>query len=1215
MRARVANQHALTNHSICAQAAVETPPESDNEQDRDEANKSAEESDAEGEERESEADTTKKPSSASDEQEHSKDEGSELHEDHAPASTPAEEVNQETSTAATAATAAVAAVTTAAVATAPAAAEQKKSGFLSRMFGRNNKAPETPAKGRPSASHVVEPSQPEPPAVDKADKQDKQAPESMDSLAVGGKESSANQTASATAKADAKDKAVAQNDKPAPASTPPMASPQPSKKPTVRVAGGGNILSKMLLSDLGAILQIAPRKLKSETQAAIKSVNEAVSKGCKDDDTLAAFLRENHQAQKAALLACATRSPARLPQLGMAIVQRLANADALSAEKFSGVGVAIKACAEGMDETTQFRALQVINAAMQHPTLALNSASCLQMMETLLSLNGAKSPIVASAASAALRQALGSMLDLADDLFDQGGKEGMEVVADVIADLVLIANSDKPERLKFKVWMGSAALCTEVIGMAINNHPHVFLKHERLKSTLVDDICPFVIAKLQYTMWTGGRRREQTYRFCQRMFRVAAIILSKFGPTIANEQVGMEIVPSQANILVLMSIMADATKSPDEKPGAERPLWHRQLALEALHLYCAQEGVTEQLRRLFVLCSSEEKELQPVKEVPKMSPPKKQENPPATKEEKQKPAPLDKEKKKKKKKAQTKKESEQESDGAGAEGKNEEEKSEKRHDDEGDGDDLEEGEKAGQDKDDEGGDEKQPREKAAGENGALTDEDDDDDDDDEEEEEGEKEVPAVLDEHDEEHFEENAEIHEQAQLDNDSLDNVLATMLKAVDSSIRAFSVSSEEAQTSPTALLILQGSSAEPQAALLSQAHCYALALHCASTLSRSMAELCGVVVSEDNFQGQYTLKPAPPINDGILKANRDVCMHMIRGFWSPLQQALEATHGVPFTEASLQPFVRYVCACNALHQAGLRDTALRALCNAAISPSGDGSIQNLALCRMLIGLAFELGGALKEGWVPMLEFMQRLDNALTTAGMPPDRAADKAQYKVWQQTFLKAQLARTPSGRVAGDGTVPAEEPAEEQAVDENASVELKDLRAALTLLFKSTKSLPNGALNELIVGINTSAKGSPHAFVSFFMDRMMDAAHYNMHRIEVWVDHAVGLLKMVAEHSFQNVREYAVKCVPRLVAEAFQYVHDEMKGDGKDTNTKEVVRRRLVIRETKAKLLTCFQAMHKSIHVDTKTGVLDGLLQVGFSPVFCLWCVRLRVITFLG
>jgi hypothetical protein len=440
-------------------------------------------------------------------------------------------------------------------------------------------------------------------------------------------------------------------------------------------------------------------------------------------------------------------------------------------------------------------------------------------------------------------------------------------------------------------------------------------------------------------------------------------------------------------------------------------------------------------------------------------------------------------------------------------------------------------------------------------------------------------------------------------------------MLKAVDSSIRAFSVSSEAAQTSSTALLIMQGSSAEPQAALMSQAHCYTLALHCASTLSRSMAELCGVVICDDNFHGQYTLKAVPPVNDAVLKANKDVCMHMIRGFWSPLQQALETSHGVPFTEASLQPFVRYVCACNALHQASLRDVALRALCNAAISSTGDSSsIQNLALCRMVLGLMFELAASLKEGWVPLLEFTQRLDQALTSAGIPPDRAVDRAQYKVWTQTFLRAQLARTPSGRSTDEGAAPATTPPTEEEASESAGAEYKDLRAALTLLFKSTPSLPSNALNELMNGLNQSAKGSPHACVPFFMDRMMDTAHYNMHRIEEWVDHAMGILRMVAEHSFQNVREYAVKCVPRLVAEAFNYLHEHVKGidgDGRAVDAKEMVRRRLAARETKAKLLGCFQAMHKSLHVDTKNGVLDGLLQVCICVVWecactfaCVW-----------
>lgn len=107
-------------------------------------------------------------------------------------------------------------------------------------------------------------------------------------------------------------------------------------------------------------------------------------------------------------------------------------------------------------------------------------------------------------------------------------------------------------------------------------------------------------------------------------------------------------------------------------------------------------------------------------------------------------------------------------------------------------------------------------------------------------------------------------------------------------------------------------------------------------------------------------------------------------------------------------------------------------------------------------------------------------------------------------------------------------------------------------------------------------------------------MHACPYSLHesgRMDVWLDSATVHLKMAADHTNPSVRSYAVKCVPKLVQEAFIFVSEDLQAASREE--KKV--KKAATKESKKKLLNVFFALHKCEHMDTKKSILEGMLKV--------------------
>lgn len=109
---------------------------------------------------------------------------------------------------------------------------------------------------------------------------------------------------------------------------------------------------------------------------------------------------------------------------------------------------------------------------------------------------------------------------------------------------------------------------------------------------------------LQYAVWTGGKRKEQSYVRSARVLRLASTLIGRFACRPGDP--AQAVLVHHSNMIFLLSMMADADahrQSTVAGPNAaEKPVWHRQLALECLLYYFVQPEIPDQLLNLFSMC-------------------------------------------------------------------------------------------------------------------------------------------------------------------------------------------------------------------------------------------------------------------------------------------------------------------------------------------------------------------------------------------------------------------------------------------------------------------------------------------------------------------------------------------------------------------------------------------------------------------------------------
>lgn len=665
------------------------------------------------------------------------------------------------------------------------------------------------------------------------------------------------------------------------------------------------------------------------------------------------------------------------------------------------------------------------------------------------------------------------------------------IAAEVIEELVVLAGGKSSRVLSYEAYPGGVTLVIDVISWMLQSNSKAFLTSELLSDLLNASIFPFVVTSMQFSVWSGGKRKEQTYVRTARILRLGSTLLSCFGCPRGEAIIARNaVVTHQTNLIFLLSMMADTDPSRQMyTPGsgaAEKPVWHRQLALECFVNYCLQADVGDQLVSFYVMCFGSEPPAPPTavaleKEVVGV---------PASEV-------------------------------------------------------VAEGVEKVQDEAAEGGD--APSADA-----------------------GAEAAPAAA----------------------PLTDNVAERMMMAVESNITFASglkIKPEVVlkdvvvmrRTDPTHLL-LGNLSPTPPKEVFSNDMCVNLAITCIISTTSAMARLCGL--PDRPAALSYKLSNRELEGDAaLIRENSNAVLHMLDNTMGSIRASLKGANGPVFSQKLMHTYELFVKVCCVTGANARRDQALFAMCEAAIPLSPPGAqIHDMPLCKMLIQLAFHMPAALGSGWTFVTCLLQRLDAALTAGGIPPEkRPGDKAQHAAWG-----AKLRR----QVSGQNDAPAE----------GVAGEMEDLRKASALLLYETASMGDASLVDVLCGLRGASKEcverneedrtfeDTQKEVKFLVGATIDVAHYNMGNSGAWLEPTVLHLKFIAENPSKELREYAVKSLSKLIADAFTEVHDELKL----LSAEEKKVRAPVLREQKRRLLTAYDTLYRSDFKDSKISVLEGL-----------------------
>jgi len=183
-----------------------------------------------------------------------------------------------------------------------------------------------------------------------------------------------------------------------------------------------------------------------------------------------------------------------------------------------------------------------------------------------------------------------------------------------------------------------------------------------------------------------------------------------------------------------------------------------------------------------------------------------------------------------------------------------------------------------------------------------------------------------------------------------------------------------------------------------------------------------------------------------------------------------------------------------------------------------------NVIMVKALLLLTFEMGGALGESWVMVLEVLQRLDAALTDRGLQPNLGGPS--------TPQACSMCHFPPPSEIGEKS----QPWTQARVD----LELAQVRVLLDKIFEESERLDDDtaatllqALCRVSVSAVTDARpdivaagASPNKHERMFgVDKVVVVMLHNLHRLSRLLDVAMKQLSQVPLHSRAKVRKYVL------------------------------------------------------------------------------------------
>jgi hypothetical protein len=218
-------------------------------------------------------------------------------------------------------------------------------------------------------------------------------------------------------------------------------------------------------------------------------------------------------------------------------------------------------------------------------------------------------------------------------------------------------------------------------------------------------------------------------------------------------------------------------------------------------------------------------------------------------------------------------------------------------------------------------------------------------------------------------------------------------------------------------------GGSGEAPAGAGSESVCLELAIRALCDVVEAVGELTGIPQHCD--VASLTLAGRPRCDAQVMMRNVTIVRHMLEATWQHMLAALQLTiltvRASSLLEGVMLAYASFTRACAILQLVGPRDKALAPLCRACLPAAGPGGgegaasyavpllAHNVIMSKTLLMLAFEMGGALGEGWMMVLEVLQRLDSALINRGMMP-AGEELSKISMW----LSEELSNFSMGNV---------------------------------------------------------------------------------------------------------------------------------------------------------------------------------------------------------
>jgi len=370
------------------------------------------------------------------------------------------------------------------------------------------------------------------------------------------------------------------------------------------------------------------------------------------------------------------------------------------------------------------------------------------------------------------------------------------------------------------------------------------------------------------------------------------------------------------------------------------------------------------------------------------------------------------------------------------------------------------------------------------------------------------------------------------------------------------------------------------------------------------------------------------PPCDASVMMENVTVVREMIEASWQPLlaafQQVLLTVRATGPLETVITAYGILTRACAVLQLVGPRDKALAPLCRTCLPGAGgvgvgvgDGGAppvasllpHNVIMVKALLLLTFEMGGALGESWVMVLEVLQRLDAALIDRGLLPNGGPNTPQAR---------RVGLFPPPAEAGEPLLPWSQT--------RVDLEIGQMRVLLDKLFEESDRLDDDTAATLLqalcrVSVSAVTDARPDIVGTgaaptksdrmFGVDKVVVVMLNNLHRLGRLLDVAMQQLSRVALHSRATVRKYGMACITRLIVAALAR-HAKRRAVPAGGNEQEgagagggaagsprtpggFARDQEEDFDLERRLLAVYEELYRCPYSDTKNYVLEGLYEV--------------------